>query len=87
MVPNIEYDCILLLGYSILYKEYYLTRFKHQQKHYSILAVTNLRTGHRLALTFWCKDLWTDCQGLGSSVLDSPWFFFCLSFGLLTCGG
>ena len=25
MVPNIEYDYILLLGYSILYKEYSLT--------------------------------------------------------------
>ena len=27
MVPNIEADYILLLGYSILYKEYNLTRF------------------------------------------------------------
>ena len=31
MVPNIEYDSILLLGYSILYKEYHLTRFNHQK--------------------------------------------------------
>ena len=31
MVPIIEYDSILLLGYSILYKEYYLTRFNHQK--------------------------------------------------------
>ena len=31
MVPNIESDYILLLGYSILYKEYNLTRFNHQQ--------------------------------------------------------
>ena len=30
-VPNIEQDYILLLGYSILYKEYYLTRFNHQK--------------------------------------------------------
>ena len=31
MVPNIEQDYILLLGYSILYKEYNLTRFNHQK--------------------------------------------------------
>ena len=31
MVPNIEQDYILLLGYSILYREYYLTRFNHQK--------------------------------------------------------
>ena len=31
MVPNIAYDYILLLGYSIFYKEYYLTRFNHQK--------------------------------------------------------
>ena len=31
MVPNIEYDYILLLGYSILYKECNLTRFNHQK--------------------------------------------------------
>ena len=30
MVPNIE-DHILLLGYSILYKEYYLTGLNHQK--------------------------------------------------------
>ena len=36
MVPNIEQDSILPLGYSILYKESNLTRFNHQQKHYSI---------------------------------------------------
>ena len=29
MVPIIEQDSILLLGYSILYKEYTLTRFNH----------------------------------------------------------
>ena len=34
MVPNIESDYILLLGYTILYKEYNLTRFNHQKKHY-----------------------------------------------------
>ena len=28
-VPNIESDYILLLGYSILYKEYNLTRVNH----------------------------------------------------------
>ena len=31
MVPNIESDYILLLGYSILYKEYNLTGFSHQK--------------------------------------------------------
>ena len=31
MVPKIEEDHILLLGYSILYKEYYLTRFNHKE--------------------------------------------------------
>ena len=31
MVPNIEYDGILLLGYSLLYKEYNLTSFNHQK--------------------------------------------------------
>ena len=30
MVPNIEQDYVLLLGYSILYKELCLTRFNHQ---------------------------------------------------------
>ena len=32
MVPNVAKDYILLLGYSILYKEYNLTRFNHQKK-------------------------------------------------------
>ena len=31
MVPNIDYDYIIRLRYSIVYKEYYLTRFNHQQ--------------------------------------------------------
>ena len=31
MVPIIEQDNILLLGYSILYKEYNLTGFNHQK--------------------------------------------------------
>ena len=31
MVPNIQQDYILLLGYSFLYKEYNLTRFNHQK--------------------------------------------------------
>ena len=31
MVPSIEKDSILPVGYSILYKEYYLTRFNHQK--------------------------------------------------------
>ena len=35
MVPIIESDYILILGYSILYKEYNLTRFDHQKKRYS----------------------------------------------------
>ena len=32
MVPMIEEDSILLLGYSILHKEYNLTGFNHRQK-------------------------------------------------------
>ena len=32
MVPNIAQNYILLLGYSILYKEYNLTRLNHQKK-------------------------------------------------------
>ena len=32
MVPNKEQDYLLLLGYSILYKEYNLTRCNHQKK-------------------------------------------------------
>ena len=31
MVPNLEEDSIVLLGYSILYKEYDRTRFNHQK--------------------------------------------------------
>ena len=31
MVPNIEYDYLLLLGYSMIYKEDNLTEFKHQK--------------------------------------------------------
>ena len=31
MVPIIEEEYILLLGYSILYKGYNLTRFNHQK--------------------------------------------------------
>ena len=31
MVLNIEQDPILPLGYSILYMEYYLTKFNHQK--------------------------------------------------------
>ena len=31
MVPNIEQDFILLLGYSIQYQEYNLTRFNHRK--------------------------------------------------------
>ena len=38
MVSIIEYDYILLLGSSILFKEYNLTRFNHQEKHYSDLG-------------------------------------------------
>ena len=32
MAPNIEQDSILFLGYSILYKEYNLTRSNHLTK-------------------------------------------------------
>ena len=32
MVPKIEWDYILLFGYSILYKEYDPTRFNHPKK-------------------------------------------------------
>ena len=35
MVPIIEQDYILLLGYSILYKECIFTRFNHQKTGYS----------------------------------------------------
>ena len=31
MVPNIESEYILLLGYSIFYKKYNLTRINHQK--------------------------------------------------------
>ena len=31
LVPNIEYEYTPFLGYSILYKEYNLTRFHHQK--------------------------------------------------------
>ena len=31
MVPNIDLDYVLLWGYSILYKEYYLTGLNHQK--------------------------------------------------------
>ena len=31
MVPNIEYDYILFVGYNNLYKEYCLTRFNLQK--------------------------------------------------------
>ena len=31
MVPNIEQDSVLLLGYSILYKENNLTVFNHKK--------------------------------------------------------
>ena len=31
MIPYIEYDYILILGYSISYKEYIPTRFDHQK--------------------------------------------------------
>ena len=31
MVPSIGEDYILLFGYSIIYKEYNLTRFNHQK--------------------------------------------------------
>ena len=40
MVPNIEEDSVLLLGYSILYKAYNLTGFNHQKNttHLSLAA-------------------------------------------------
>ena len=31
MVPNIEYDYLLLLGYSMIYKEDNLTGLNHQK--------------------------------------------------------
>ena len=34
MVPNIEYDYVLLLGYGMLYREEYLTGFNHQKNRY-----------------------------------------------------
>ena len=46
MLANIEYEYILLLGYSILYiyKEYNLTRFNHQKKSYSHILYNSLYT-------------------------------------------
>ena len=47
MAPIIEQDSILLWGYSILYKEYNLTRFNHQKRHYSYeRGITNLASFH-----------------------------------------
>ena len=38
MVPIIEQDSILFLGYSFSYKEYTLTGFSHQKNHYSLVS-------------------------------------------------
>ena len=49
MVPIIEQDSILLLGYSISYKEYNLTRFNHQK---TLLKCPSRDLGGRLS-TLW----------------------------------
>ena len=56
MVPIIESDHILLLGYSILCKECYLTRFNHQKK----LLICRCQLQVKAALTlglFVCSQL------------------------------
>ena len=66
MVPNIEQDYILLLGYSILYKEYDLTRVNHQ-KNTTQLAVVGLRL----------KEVDGELGGLGCKVqrrVQHHWF-------------
>ena len=44
MVPIIEQDYILLLGYSILYKEYNLTRFNQQKRNATQMEVVDTAT-------------------------------------------
>ena len=44
MVPNIDQDDIHFLGNSMLYTEYYLTRFNHKKKHCSVRYVQLLVT-------------------------------------------
>ena len=39
MVPTIEEDCFLLLGYAVLYKRYNLTTFNHPQNRYPVVSV------------------------------------------------
>ena len=43
MVPNIDQDYILLLGYSASYKEYNLTRFNHKKNYSCVGAAGTLR--------------------------------------------
>ena len=43
MVPNIESDYILLLGYSVSYKEYNLTGFNHQKNATHFTCCVNRR--------------------------------------------
>ena len=55
MVPNIESDYVLFLGYRILYKEYYLTRLNHQKKHYSCGVWKDLRSIPRIVRVIICS--------------------------------
>ena len=52
-MPIIELGCILLLGYSLLYKEYDLIMFSHPKEHYSggfRVFILRLHTGANGAL-------------------------------------
>ena len=44
MVPTIELDYILFLGYSMFYKDYDLTRFNHQKNatHVRLLSTSEI---------------------------------------------
>ena len=46
MVPKKEEDYILLLGYSTLHKEHYLTRFSHQKNTTQKYCVLSLLRRH-----------------------------------------
>ena len=48
-VPIIEYDYILLLGYSILYREYSLTRFNHPKNATHVWQCRRLSNGQHFS--------------------------------------
>ena len=65
MVPNKEEDYILLLGNSILYKEYYLTRFNHQKTtHMGIFLLRKTREPRKVAAV--------ESSGSGCKVAPNP---------------